>query len=203
MLLKEFMTMLRSARYSTDNNKVMIVGLGNPGNKYINTRHNVGFEMLDSVASYYDIKIKKIKSKGLIGEGKIVGKSVVLVKPQTYMNLSGECVGALASFYKISPENVIVIYDDISLDIAKIRIRSKGSSGGHNGMKSIISHLKSEDFIRIRVGIGSPEGDLSDYVLQNFSKNETQELIEIAKLMPDIIECIFNEGVMKAMNKYN
>ncbi len=203
MLLKEFMMMLRSALCSTDNSRIMIVGLGNPGTKYINTRHNVGFEMLESLASYYDIKIKKIKSKGLIGEGKICGKNVLLVKPQTYMNLSGECVGVLASFFKISPENIIVIYDDISLDTAKIRIRSKGSAGGHNGMKSIISHIKSEDFPRIRVGIGSPEGDLADYVLQNFSKADTQKLIEIAKIMPDIIECILTDGIMKAMNKYN
>lgn len=202
MQLKEFMTMLLSARCSTKD-RVLIVGLGNPGSKYVNTRHNVGFEMLDAIASYYDIKVKKLKSRALIGEGKICGKSVVLVKPQTYMNLSGESVGALCSFYKIPPQNIIIIYDDISLDTAKLRIRSKGSAGGHNGMKSIIQHLKTDEFPRIRVGIGAPNGDLADYVLDNFSKSETKDLIEIAKKMPDIIETILNDGISKAMNMYN
>ena len=203
MLLKEFMTMLPLARFSANTQRTMIVGLGNPGKKYVNTRHNVGFEMIEAVASYYDIKIKKSKCNALIGEGKIKGKNVVLVKPQTYMNLSGESVGALAKFYKIDPENVIVIYDDIALDVAKLRIRANGSAGGHNGMKNIISHLKTEIFPRVRVGVGKPDCDLVDYVLQDFSKEETKQLIEVAKIMPQIIEDLLTEGITYSMNKYN
>lgn len=203
MLLKEFMTMLPLVRFSTNVQRTMIVGLGNPGKKYVNTRHNVGFEMLEAVASYYDIKIKKSKCNALIGEGKIKGKNVVLVKPQTYMNLSGESVGALAKFYKIAPENIIVIYDDVALDVAKLRIRANGSAGGHNGMKNIISHLKTENFPRVRVGVGKPDCDLVDYVLQDFSKAETKQLIEVAKIMPEVIEGILLQGITYSMNKYN
>lgn len=183
--------------------KFLVVGLGNPDKKYLNTRHNVGFEMLDVLASYCDIKVNKVKCKALIGEGRIGGCPVILAKPQTYMNLSGESVLELCNYFKIPPANVIVIYDDISLEVGKIRIRQKGSAGGHNGMKNIIYHLQSEDFPRIRFGIGQPVGELANYVLSDFSKDETKILIESAKCTPDIVELIVNGDILKAMNKYN
>ena len=183
--------------------KYIIVGLGNPDRKYINTRHNVGFEMVDVLALYLNIKINKLKCRALVGEGKIGAISVILAKPQTYMNLSGESVQELCDYFKVPAENVIVMYDDISLDVGKIRIRQKGSAGGHNGMKNIIYHLKSEDFPRVRFGIGAPVGDLANYVLSNFSKDETKVLIECSKNVPDIIETIVNGDISKAMSKYN
>ena len=123
--------------------KFLVVGLGNPDKKYVNTRHNVGFEMIDVLATYANIKVNKVKCKALIGEGRIGGASVILAKPQTYMNLSGESVMELCNYFKIPFENIIVMYDDISLDVGKIRIRQKGSAGGHNGMKNIIYHIQS------------------------------------------------------------
>jgi len=183
--------------------KFLVVGLGNPDKKYINTRHNVGFEMLDVLASYANIKVNKVKCKALIGEGRVGGAPVILAKPQTYMNLSGESVRELCSYFKIPVENVIVMYDDISIGVGKIRIRQKGSAGGHNGMKNIIYHLQSDEFPRVRFGIGEPVGDLADYVLSNFSKDETKTLIESAKNVPDIIELIVKGDILKAMNKYN
>ena len=183
--------------------KFLVVGLGNPDKKYLNTRHNVGFEMVDVLASYFNIKVNKVKCKALIGEGRIEGSSVILAKPQTYMNLSGESVMELCNYFKIPFENVIVMYDDISLDVGRIRIRQKGSAGGHNGMKNIIYHLQTDDFTRVRFGIGQPVGDLSNYVLSNFSKDETKLLIESAKNVPEIIELIISGDILKAMNKYN
>ena len=193
----------QSARYLINMEKFLIVGLGNPDKKYVNTRHNVGFEMIDVLASYANIKVNKVKCKALIGEGRIGGNSVILAKPQTYMNLSGESVMELSNYFKIPAENIVVMYDDISLDVGKIRIRQKGSAGGHNGMKNIIYHLQNDDFPRVRFGIGAPMGDLADYVLSNFSKDETKLLIESAKNVPDIIELIINGNILKAMNKYN
>lgn len=195
--------MFQSAQFSTDMDKFLIVGLGNPDRKYLNTRHNVGFDMLDTLASYHGIKVNKVKCRALIGEGRIAGNPVVLAKPQTYMNLSGESVLELCNYFKIDSKNVIVMYDDISLATGKVRIRPKGSAGGHNGMKNIIYHLRSEEFPRVRFGIGEPVGDLADYVLSKFSKQETEALIESAKSVPDIINIILTDGVSKAMNKYN
>ena len=183
--------------------KFLIVGLGNPGKKYVNTRHNVGFEMVDVLASYANIKVNKVKCKALIGEGRIGGASVILAKPQTYMNLSGESVMELCNYFKIPFENIIVMYDDISLDVGKIRIRQKGSAGGHNGMKNIIYHIQSDEFPRVRFGIGAPVGDLANYVLSNFSKDEIKVLIESSKNVPDIVESIINGDILMAMNKYN
>lgn len=183
--------------------KFLVVGLGNPDKKYVNTRHNVGFEMVDVLASYANIKVNKVKCKALIGEGRMGGASVILAKPQTYMNLSGESVMDLCNYFKIPYENIIVMYDDISLDVGKIRIRQKGSAGGHNGMKNIIYHIQSDEFPRVRFGIGAPVGDLANYVLSNFSKDEIKVLIESARNVPDIIESIINGDILKAMNKYN
>lgn len=193
----------RLVPFLTDMDRFLIAGLGNPDKKYLNTRHNVGFEMLDTLASYNSIKVSKLKCKALIGEGRIGGVTVVLAKPQTYMNLSGESIIELCNYFKIPTCNIVVMYDDISLETGKIRIRSKGSAGGHNGMKNIIYHLQTDNFPRVRFGIGEPEGNLADYVLSKFSEPEVKLLIEAAKCVPDIIELILDGNISKAMNKYN
>ena len=147
----------------------IIAGLGNPGKKYENTRHNIGFITLDYLAERHDIQINKIKHKALVGEGRISGQKVLLVKPQTYMNLSGESLREVMDYYKVDIEDLIVIYDDIDLPAGTVRIRKKGSAGTHNGMRSIVQHL-GQDFPRIRMGIGNErKGDLADFVLGGFS----------------------------------
>ncbi len=184
----------------------LVAGLGNPGSEYNMTRHNIGFSAIDYIADLNNAKIKKLKYKSLFNEINCNGEKVFLVKPQTYMNLSGESIRDFCSFYKIKPENVIIICDDISLPPGKIRIRRKGSAGGHNGLKSIIYQLNSEDFIRIKIGVGSPEHkdyDLADYVLGRFSKDEIPVLEDsIIKASKAVVEIIKN-GVDSAMNKYN
>lgn len=184
----------------------LVVGLGNPGKQYEMTRHNIGFEAIDYISKEYSIKINKIKHKGILGEGVIQGEKILFLKPQTYMNLSGESVREAASFYKIPPENIIVIYDDISLQTGSVRIRAKGSAGGHNGIKSIIYQLNSDNFPRIKLGVGAPKHedyDLKDYVLGHFSKEEADGIISAVKAVPDIILSIIREGCDKAANKYN
>lgn len=183
----------------------LIVGLGNPGKEYVGTKHNVGFEVLDKLAYDNNININKAKFNALIGEGTIKNKKVALLKPLTYMNLSGESVKATMSWYKISNKDIIVIYDDISLNIGDIRIREKGSAGGHNGMKNIIYLLNTDEFIRIRVGIGNKPAnwDLANYVLSHFSKDEIPNIIEGFTKAADAVEMILASGVSAAMNKYN
>lgn len=181
----------------------LIVGLGNPEEKYDNTRHNIGFEAIDYIAKKYNIDINRKKFKGEYGEGFIENEKVILMKPTTYMNLSGECVREVIDFYKLTNEDILVIYDDISLDLGKIRIRRKGSAGGHNGIKSIIAHVGSDEFSRIKIGIGQPKGDLVNYVLGKFSKEEKEvleEVLEVSKLATDTI---IREDINSAMNKYN
>ena len=185
------------------NEPFLIAGLGTPGKKYVDTRHNVGFEMLDVLAMANGIKVSKIKFKALVGEGKIGGKNVVLAKPQTYMNLSGESIREIAAYYKIPPHKIIIIYDDISINTGRIRIRHKGSAGGHNGMKNIIYQLKTDEFPRLRIGVGEPDEDVVSYVLGRFSKTDIETLTEIAKEIPDIIEMMIVSGIETAMNKYN
>ena len=183
----------------------IIAGLGNPGKKYENTRHNMGFLAVDLLAEKYGIRIDKIKFKALVGEGRIAGQKVLLVKPQTYMNLSGESVREIADFYKIEPENIIIIYDDISLDVGQLRIRKKGSAGGHNGIKNIIAHLGTQEFPRIKVGIGNkPEGwDLADYVLSKYSKAEQEALEEAADGVIGAVKLMLMDDIEAAMNRYN
>lgn len=183
----------------------IIVGLGNPGKKYEHTRHNAGFDVLDILAEEYDIKIDKIKHKALIGEGRIGSEKVVLVKPQTYMNLSGESVQSVFQFYKVDMDHLIVVYDDIDLDIGKLRIRKKGSAGSHNGMKSIIKCLGSQDFPRIRVGISKPEPnrDLADFVLSRVPKAQADDMRSGLEKAVKTVEEIIRTDIDMAMNKYN
>lgn len=184
----------------------LIVGLGNPTDKYDGTRHNVGFDVIDMLAYKYNIKVVEREKKALIGKGMIAGRKVCLVKPQTYMNLSGESVRALADFYKIDEvEEMLIIYDDISLDVGQMRIRKKGSAGGHNGIKSIISHIGGQEFMRIKVGVGEkPKGfDLADYVLGRFSQGEKKIMEEGYERVAEAVEDIVSYEIDMAMNKFN
>lgn len=182
----------------------IIAGLGNPGRKYENTRHNMGFIAVDLLAEKYGIKVDKIKFKALVGEGRIAGQKVLLVKPQTYMNLSGESVREVMSFYKEDIENLIVIYDDIDIPTGTIRLRKKGSAGTHNGMRNIVYLLGDDGFPRIRVGIGSEKKvDLINYVTGGVTKGE-KELLEGALVKAaDAAAAIVEKGIEKAMNEYN
>ncbi|MBD5477071.1 MAG: aminoacyl-tRNA hydrolase [Lachnospiraceae bacterium] len=184
----------------------IIVGLGNPDRQYQNTRHNIGFDVLDVIADKNNITVKERKHKALIGKGFVGGQKAVLVKPQTYMNLSGESVREVIDFYKADEKSeLIVISDDISLDVGQIRIRKKGSAGGHNGLKNIILHLGHDEFQRIKMGVGQkPEGyDLVDYVLGHFSKEEREIMDESAKRAAAAIEVMIAEGADAAMNLFN
>ena len=184
----------------------IIAGLGNPGRDYVGTRHNVGFEVLDAVAAKYGISIKKAKFNAIYGEGTINGEKVILVKPQTYMNLSGESIRDFKAWYKADNTEIIVIYDDASLPVGKLRLRPKGSAGGHNGVKSIIYQLNTDVFPRIKVGIGKPENpnyDLADYVLGKFSGDEVKTLIPAAVKAADAVGYIIEAGIEKAMAAYN
>lgn len=184
----------------------LIVGLGNPGKEYEMTRHNIGFSVIDYMADKYNVKINKLKFKALYGETVIEGEKVYLVKPQTYMNLSGESVREFCAFYKIPPENVLVIFDDISLNPGQIRLRKKGSAGGHNGIKSIIYQLQSDQFPRIKVGVGAPphkEYDLADYVLGRFTKEEIPILEDAIIRATDAVGFMIKSGMDMAMNRFN
>ena len=184
----------------------IIAGLGNPGREYDMTRHNIGFEVIDYLADKYRIKVKKLKFKGLYGETDINGEKVFLLKPQTYMNLSGESIADFAGFYKLPPQNIIVINDDVDLPCGKIRIRAKGSAGTHNGLKSVIYQLGSDSFARIRIGVGAPrnEGyDLADFVLGRFTKEEIPVLEKSIENAAAAAVEIVRSGVDKAMNMYN
>ena len=159
----------------------IVVGLGNPGDKYYSTRHNAGFLTIDYISQKYSIKVDRVKYKALCGEGTIAGKSVLLMKPQTMMNLSGEAVSAAASFYKIPPENIIVICDDVNFDVGKLRLRAKGSDGGQKGVRSITQLLGTEGFPRIKVGVGQkphPDYDMADWVLSEFSESDKKALFD-------------------------
>lgn len=183
----------------------LIVGLGNPGLQYDGTRHNIGFEAIDKLADSHRISVNRSKFKALVGEGTIGGEKVVLMKPQTYMNLSGEAIAACKSWYKIAPEDIIIMYDDVSLDVGDIRIRKSGSSGGHNGMKSIIAHLSTDVFPRVKIGVGQkPAGwDLADYVLGKFSDEDKKILEPRLKVICDAVETMVKRDVDTAMNNYN
>ncbi|QIB69624.1 aminoacyl-tRNA hydrolase [Aminipila butyrica] len=182
----------------------VIVGLGNPGKKYENTRHNIGFIALDYLADRHGIKITKIKHKALVGEGNISGQKVLLVKPQTYMNLSGNSVREVMEYYKLEPENLLVVYDDIDIPTGSVRIRKKGSAGTHNGMRSIVYDLQSDQFPRIRIGMGNnKKADLVNFVIGSFTKEERKIFEGAVVHTADAIECFLQFGIDKAMNEYN
>lgn len=182
-----------------------IVGLGNPGIQYENTRHNAGFITIDYLARKYSIDVRKIKFKSLIGQGVISGHKVMLVKPQTYMNNSGEAIREIYKYFDFDHDKLIVIYDDIDIDFGSIRIRKKGSAGTHNGMKSIIYNLEFDDFPRIKVAVGKKPSymDLANFVLSGFSKQEAKIIEEEVKLTSDAIEMILEEGIEKSMSMFN
>lgn len=184
----------------------LIAGLGNPGNEYRMTRHNIGFEVIDYMADKYHVKVNQLKFKAIYGSFTVDGEKILLIKPQTYMNLSGESIAEFCRFYKVGPERVIVIHDDISLEPGRIRIRGKGSDGGHNGLKSIIYQLKSDAFPRIKMGVGTPphkEYDLADYVLGRFGKEEIPVLEDAIIRASDSAISIVKDGIDTAMNRYN
>lgn len=183
----------------------IIAGLGNPTKEYDKTRHNVGFSVIDALADQYHIDVSERKHKALCGRGAIEGQKVVLMKPQTFMNLSGESIRAAVDFYKVDPEDIIIIYDDISLEPGQLRIRLKGSAGGHNGIKNIIAHLGTQEFPRIKVGVGAkpPRMDLADYVLSRFSQGEQKLMDDAFKEAADAAVMMMTDGAERAMNHFN
>ena len=183
----------------------IIAGLGNPTREYEKTRHNVGFEVIDVLADMLGTTVEEKKFKGCYGRGIIGGEKVLLLKPQTFMNLSGESIRAASDFYKVDPEHIIIIYDDISLDVGQLRIRKKGSAGGHNGIKNIIAHLGTQEFPRIKVGVGDKpkKMDLADYVLSRFSKEDRAAMEDAFKEAAKAVEVMITEGMDTAMNQFN
>lgn len=184
----------------------IVVGLGNPGKQYESTRHNAGFIAIDNLAKSYNKKVDRLKFKALSCEILVDGKKVLLLKPQTYMNLSGESVREACDFYKLSPENVIVLVDDIALDVSKMRIRTKGSHGGQNGLRNINLHLQTEEYVRIKIGVGQkphPSFDLADWVLSNFTKDELKLIDEVSSNCTKAVELIINGKTDLAMSKFN
>ena len=183
----------------------IIVGLGNPSREYEATRHNIGFDAITRISDNYNIPLNMKKHKALCGSGFIEGQKVIIAQPQTYMNLSGESVRELSDFYKVPAENIIIIYDDISLDVGQLRVRPKGSAGGHNGIKSIITHLGTQNFQRIKVGVGEkPKNwDLADYVLGAFSKDDRKLVDEALERTAKAAALIVQGEIDEAMNLYN
>ena len=183
----------------------LIAGLGNPTREYAGTRHNIGYDTITRLCDDYGIALDSKKHKGLCGKGIIEGEKVVLIQPLTYMNLSGDCIKEAADFYKIDPKHIIVIYDDISLPVGKLRVRAKGSAGGHNGMKNIIARLGTEEFPRIRIGVGEkPAGwDLADYVLGRFQSEELPAIREAVGNAAKACGLILKDGIETAMNRSN
>lgn len=182
---------------------ILIVGLGNPGKQYEQTRHNIGFDVIDYMANKYNIDVNREKFKGICGEGFIENKKVILLKPLTYMNLSGESIRELANFYKLEDDEIIVVYDDISLDIGRLRIREKGSAGGHNGIKSIIQNLGGDKFPRVKVGVGQPKDNLVNHVLGKFSKEDREHIEKVIPVVSDAIVEIVKNDAKESMNKFN
>ncbi|MBQ3378488.1 MAG: aminoacyl-tRNA hydrolase [Clostridia bacterium] len=184
----------------------IIAGLGNPGQKYAFTRHNAGFLFMDYISQKYNISIDKLKFKALTGQGMIAGEKVVLLKPQTFMNLSGEAVSAALDFYKLTTDDLIVVYDDITIPTGRMRIRPKGSDGGHNGIKSIIYLTGSDEFDRIKLGCGAPhheDFDMVDFVLSSFSQEERKILFEVIENAADALSLLVRGERREAQNKYN
>lgn len=202
---------LKSLRSSKDDQEstpgmvYLLVGLGNPGREYRDSRHNVGFMAIDRIASAWDIRLSRAQSKAILGNGVRLGKKVILAKPQTYMNLSGESVSALVNFYKIPKERLLVFHDDLDLPLGSIRLRPTGGSAGQKGIGSIIQKLGSQDFPRVRIGIGRPPGrmDPADYVLQSFGKDEEAVVRIVLDQVLESVEIFLEQGLEQAMNLYN
>lgn len=183
----------------------VIIGLGNPGKKYDDTRHNVGFMAIDKISEKWGIPVQQAKFRALVGEGRIDSQKVLLVKPQTYMNLSGESVAEILHFYKLSAEDILVIYDDLDLPLGQLRLREKGSAGGHNGIKSIIQHLSTQEFKRIKIGIDRPlpGRSVSDYVLQPFAASDRDSIQRAVELAAEAAALWSKESFLKVMNQFN
>ena len=182
----------------------LIVGLGNPGKKYEGTRHNMGFMAIDLLSDQAQIDVDKEVFHGLMGRGKIYDEDVILFKPTTFMNLSGESLRAVTDYYKIELNDILIVYDDLSLELGKIRFRPNGSDGGHNGIKSVIQHMGTKDIARLKIGIGPQPSIPSEvFVLQNFSKEELEKLKETLAIAKEGIACYFTEGMQETQNKYN
>jgi len=184
----------------------IVAFLGNPGSKYAGTRHNAGFMAADAFAAEHGVSIDRLRFRALTATVEIAGEKVLLMKPQTYMNLSGEAVGQAARFYKVSPEHIIIVSDEVALPIGRMRIRKSGSAGGHNGLKNIIAHLGTEDFPRIRMGVGAPphpDYDMVDWVLATFKNQDADAMEELSKRVSAAISCYIGDGADRAMNIYN
>ncbi len=182
----------------------VIVGLGNPEDRYAGTRHNIGFEVINYFAQWKNIEVKRLKHRALIGMDFIQGRKVMLVKPQTYMNLSGESVLDIVQYYDVPMDKLLIIYDDVDLNVGKIRIKPKGSAGSHNGMKSIIYQLQDDNMPRLRIGIGYPEEqDLTHYVLKPFPREEREEIKQAVIRASQATECFILKGIDEAMNQFN
>ena len=183
----------------------LIIGLGNPGREYEKTRHNIGFEVIDALGDKWGIAINQAKHKGLYGVGYVNGKKVILLKPMTYMNLSGESIAAVMNYFKVDIENIVVLSDDLDLAVGKIRLRQKGSAGGHNGIKSTISHLGTQEFNRIRIGIGRPQNGMSviNHVLGRFSDMEWAEMQQVIKISENACESFLENPFLQVMNDFN
>jgi PTH1 family peptidyl-tRNA hydrolase len=185
-----------------------VVGLGNPGSKYEFTRHNIGFRTVDSLAQDIEVEFKKVKSYySLISRGMINNQKVILIKPQTFMNLSGRAVSKVVSYYKIPLQDLLIVYDDLNLELGQVRIRKKGSAGGHKGIESIMQYLNSEEIPRLRIGIGNPSVNFNfncmSYVLSNFNNDEKDKIEELIQLSTEAIKTVIEDGFEKAMRKYN
>ena len=189
--------------FGTSGIQWLLVCLGNPGKEYENTRHNIGFMAADELARREGVKVNKLRYRALTGEVRAGGQRVLVLKPQTYMNLSGEAVKLAGGFYKIPQDRVLVISDDVALPLGKLRIRSGGSAGGHNGLKNIIAHLGTDQFPRIRVGVGAPEHDMIDWVIGKFSPSEQKVVDEAVGRAVDAALCLIARGVQEAQNRYN